>query len=423
MKILVVGDGGREHVLAWSFDNAGHRVMLAGSNPGIEAFADRLDASAAPADAAALVAEAAGRGTDLVVVGPEAPLADGLVDRCRDAGLAAFGPTQAGARLEASKAYSKEIMARGSVPTAAAVVANDLDAGLAAVKAAGGPCVVKADGLAAGKGVVVADDQAEAEAAVRDCFGGRFGDAGSTVVVEERLVGPELSLLVLCDGKRVAPLPSAQDHKPIGEGDTGANTGGMGAYSPVSDIGVGTVDQILDTVVEPTLWALAKDGIDYRGVLYCGLMLTEDGPKVLEFNCRFGDPEAQAVIPRLDCDLGEVLAGAAAGSLDPEDVRVGDDAALCVVAAAEGYPATPCKGDEITGIVAANDLPGVFVFQAGTDVDATSGHLVTSGGRVLAVTGLGTDLATARDRAYAGIACIDWAGMYVRSDIGYRVFG
>jgi phosphoribosylamine--glycine ligase len=416
VKFLVVGTGGREHALAWRLHTSGHEVFAAGGNPGIAQVAQIVDAVVGDND---LVARAAvHHEVDCVVVGPEAPLAAGLVDRLALDGIAAFGPTAAGARLEASKAYAKEVMARGGVPTARSVIAEDLAGGLAAVRAAGERSVVKADGLAAGKGVVVAESPVEAEAAVRDCFSGRFGAAGAKVVVEEFLDGEELSLLVVCDGARAMALPPSQDHKRIGEGDTGPNTGGMGAYSPVPVGTTALVDGVMDTVVEPTLWSLRQDDVHFTGILYVGLMLTADGPKVLEYNVRFGDPEAQAVIPRLDGDFGELLASAAAGALDESAVTVSDDAAMTVVAAAAGYPGTPRTGDPIGGLDAAAAVDGAYVFQAGTA--ATDGGVVTAGGRVLAVTGRGPTLAAARDTAYTSLAHIDWNGMQFRSDIGWR---
>lgn len=419
MRILVVGSGGREHVLAWGCAASGHEVLSLPGNPGMASVGVLVEGSAEELDG--VVRAATELDVDLVVVGPEAPLSAGLVDRLTAAGIAAFGPAAAGARIEASKTYCKEVLERGSVPTARWIGADNVDDALAAVATAGVPCVVKADGLAAGKGVVVASTREEAEDAVRACFEGRFGDAGAKVLVEECLEGPELSLLVLADGRTLVPLPAAQDHKRIGEGDTGPNTGGMGAYSPVPGVDTGLVDTIMDTIVEPTVWALAKDGVTYRGVLYCGLMLTGDGPKVIEYNCRFGDPEAQAVIPRLGGDLGEVLAACAHGALTADKVSVRPEAALTVVAAAEGYPGTPRKGDVISGLDDAAAVDGALVFHAGTAM--SGGDVVTAGGRVLAVTGLGADLATARDRAYVAIERISWDGMYVRRDIGHRALG
>lgn len=419
MRILVVGSGGREHVLAWGCAAAGHDVMSLPGNPGMAAVGSLVEGSAD--DLEGVVRAASELEVDLVVVGPEAPLSAGLADRLSGAGVAAFGPAAAGARIESSKTYCKEVLERGSVPTARWIGASRLDDALAALGTVGAPCVVKADGLAAGKGVVVATTGDEAEEAVRACFSGRFGDAGAKVLIEERLDGPELSLLVLSDGRTLVPLPAAQDHKRIGEGDTGPNTGGMGAYSPVSGVGADLVGEIMDTIIEPTVWSLAKDGITYKGVLYCGLMLTGDGPKVIEYNCRFGDPEAQAVIPRLGGDLGEVLAACAHGSLTADMVSVRPEAALTVVASAEGYPGTPRKSDVITGLDDAAALEGALVFHAGTA--AAGGDVVTAGGRVLAVTGLGVDLETARDRAYSAIDRISWDGMYVRRDIGHRALG
>lgn len=418
MRTLVVGAGGREHVLCHRLAESGHEVLAAPGNPGIEEIARLLPGTLDVSGLGDLVARASAEAVDLIVVGPEAPLVDGLVDRARSAGLLAFGPEAAAARIEGSKAYAKEVMERGSVPTARAVCAKDLDGGLAALREVGERCVVKADGLAAGKGVVVAQEPGLAERAIRDCFSGRFGAAGSTVLVEEYLEGEELSLLVVCDGNSFHPLPAAQDHKPIGEGDTGPNTGGMGAYSPVPSVDPHLEERVLDEIVEPTLWSLRKDGIEYSGILYCGLMLTQDGPKVLEFNCRFGDPEAQAVLPRLTGDFGELLASAARGDLDPSVVGVSPDAALTVVAAADGYPESPRRGDLVEGLDEAGEVEGAVVFHAGTR--RTEEGIVTDGGRVLAVTGVGADLQAARDVAYSAVDLIDWPGKYVRRDIGYR---
>ncbi len=419
MKILVVGSGGREHALAWGIARSGHTVIAAPGNPGIAEVAACHAVSVKDLDGLLRLADA--EDVDLVVVGPEDPLAAGLADRGADRGVAVFGPTAAGARIESSKTYAKEVMARGGVPTARADAVSDLDTALRLVRRIDGPCVVKADGLAAGKGVTVAADAREAAVAVRACFEGRFGTAGATVLVEELLEGPEVSLLVLSDGKTLVPLPPAQDHKRIGEGDTGPNTGGMGAYSPVPVATPAVVETVMERIVEPTIWSLAKDGVEYRGVLYAGLMLTAAGPQVIEFNCRFGDPEAQAVIPRLDCDLGAVLGAVAAGALATEAVDVAARAALTVVAAAPGYPEGARTGDRIDGLGDAADVPDTVVFHAGT---AMSGEdVVTAGGRVLAVTGLGDGLVSARDAAYAAVDRIGWPGMQVRHDIGRRALG
>jgi len=417
VKILVVGSGGREHALAWGCARSGHEVLSAPGNPGMSAVARHVGS----ADMEEVQEAAQRESVDLVVVGPEAPLADGMVNRLQRVGVRAFGPVAAGAKIESSKSYAKQIMASAGVATARTVVAKSLDAGLQAVRAIAGPCVVKADGLAAGKGVVVAEEQRQAEEAVRACFAGRYGESGAVVLVEEFLEGEELSLLVLCDGKRILPLPVAQDHKPIGEGDTGANTGGMGAYSPVPSANDQLVEEVLDSVIEPVLWGLQRDGVVYQGVLYAGLMLTGTGPKVLEFNCRFGDPECQAVLPRLGGDLGELLMRTAEGILSDVAVETRVEAALTVVAAAQDYPEAPRKGDVIEGVAAAEKVPGAVVFQAGTALD--SGRLVTAGGRVLAVTGTGSSLQAARDTAYQAMEKISWQGQQVRYDIGYRALG
>lgn len=419
MKFCVLGAGGREHAIAWALQRSGHDVVALPGNPGIASVAELLPGSLDDLDD--VVALALQSEVDVVVVGPEAPLANGIVDRAQAAGLSAFGPCSNAARIEASKAYAKEVMIRASVPTARSATAMDLDTALVAVRAAGAPCVVKADGLAAGKGVVIAADLGQAEQAVRDCFGGRFGGAGNAVVIEECLEGEELSLLVLCDGRTAVPLPVAQDHKPIGESDTGPNTGGMGAYSPVPSGTPALVGRIMDEIVEPTLWSLSKDAVVYTGILYCGLMLTDAGPMVLEYNCRFGDPEAQAVIPRLVGDFGELLAATARGGLDPQMVSVLPEEAVAVVASAAGYPNDAQKGDRIGGLEEAAALSGALVFHAGTAV--VDRNIVTAGGRVLAVTGLGEDLSAARDTAYKALDLIHWDGKYERRDIGYRALG
>ncbi len=358
---------------------------------------------------------------DLYVIGPEAPLVDGLADRLRAAGRLVFGPGGDGARLEGSKAWMKDLLMAAGVPTAGHGTFTEEDPALRYLDAMGDLFVIKTDGLAAGKGVLVTEDRAEAADAVRAYLSGEaFGDAGRRVVIEEGLTGPELSVLAVCDGHRALPLAPAQDFKRIGEGDTGPNTGGMGAYSPVPVAGADVVAEVMERAVSPTLAELKRRGIDYRGVLYAGLMLTPRGIKVLEYNVRFGDPEAQVVLPRLRSDLADLLAAAAAGSLTGEP-EYGDDAAVTVVCASEGYPASPRTGDPISGIEAASNSEGVTVFCAGVASSggngAADGELVTSGGRVLTVTGIGSDLAAARNRAYAGVAHIGWPGRYVRFDI------
>ena len=412
MRVCVVGSGGREHALAHVLGRSSDVVVTPG-NPGIP--------GSTPAPATEIDA-------DLYVIGPEVPLVDGLADELRAAGRLVFGPGADGALLEGSKAWMKALLLAAEVPTAEHGAFTEPDAALRFLDTMGDLFVVKTDGLAAGKGVLVTQDRAEAEDAVRAYLSGEaFGDAGRRVVIEEGLTGPELSVLAVCDGCTAVPLAPAQDFKRIGEGDVGPNTGGMGAYSPVPVAGVDAVGEVMDRAVLPTLAELRRRGIDYRGVLYAGLMLTPRGMKVLEYNVRFGDPEAQVVLPRLRSDLADLLACAAAGSLE-ETPEYGDDAAVTVVCASEGYPASPRTGDLIEGIEAANAEEGVTVFCAGVALAPGDGDgigspgqsgldLVTAGGRVLNVTGQGPDLATAREQAYAGVTHIDWPGRYVRFDI------
>ena len=412
MRVCVVGGGGREHALAHVLGRSCDVVVTPG-NPGI--------GGSTPAPATEIDA-------DLYVIGPEAPLVDGLADELRASGRLVFGPGADGALLEGSKAWMKELLVAAGVPTAGHGSFTEPDAALRYLDTMSELFVIKTDGLAAGKGVLVTEHRAEAADAVRAYLSGAaFGDAGRRVVIEEGLTGPELSVLAVCDGRRAVPLAPAQDFKRIGEGDIGPNTGGMGAYSPVPVAGADVVDEVMDRAVLPTLAELQRQGIDYRGVLYAGLMLTPQGIKVLEYNVRFGDPEAQVVLPRLRSDLGDLLAAAAAGSLTESPVY-GDDAAVTVVCASEGYPASPRTGDRIAGIEAANAEDGVTVFCAGVasapvsrdgaEVPGQDGQgLVTGGGRVLNITGQGPDLATARERAYAGVTHIDWPGRYVRFDI------
>ena len=405
MKVVVVGSGGREHALADVLARDADVVVTPG-NPGIPGSvatpADELDA-------------------DLFVIGPEQPMVDGLSDRLRGQGKAVFGPGSDGARLEGSKAWMKRVLADAGVATArhATFEADQVDEALAYVADLPGLYVIKTDGLAAGKGVVVTESLTEAKDAVREYLSGTaFGAAGTTCVIEEGLTGPELSLFAACDGQRAVLFGSAQDHKRIGDGDTGPNTGGMGTYSPVPGLPDDLHDQVMDAAIEPTLAQLQKLGIDYRGFLFCGLMLTPDGPKVLEYNVRFGDPEAQVVLPRLTSSLGEILAEGAAGDLRSTPA-FSDDATVCVVLASEGYPIAPRTGDVIAGVADAQALDGVRVFAAGVAAGA-DGALVTAGGRVLNVVGQGPDLATARQRAYDGAARISWPGLHLRHDIAAR---
>lgn len=419
-RILVVGAGGREHALAWRLarSESVDEVVAAPGNPGMAPFArcEPLDAS----DPQAVAALADDVGADLVVIGPEGPLVAGVADAVASRGRPVFGPGAAAARLEGSKAWMKEVLASAGVPTArhATFRADQQAEAVAFLATLDGLYVVKTDGLAAGKGVVVTDARDEAEAAVRRYLSGEaFGEAGRTLVIEEGLHGPEVSLLVVCNGdaEEALPLAPAQDFKRVLDGDTGPNTGGMGAYSPVPIAGDRLVEEMMGLAVRPTLRELAKRGAPYRGILYAGLMLTPDGPRVLEYNVRFGDPECQVVIPRLETDLGELCLAAATGqSLPP--VRFAPDACVTVVLASQGYPGAPRTGDPILGLDAAASQPGVVVFHAGTTQDA-NGAIVTGGGRVLDVTALGPTVEEARRRAYAAAAEITWPGVQFRRDI------
>ena len=406
MKVVVVGSGGREHALAEVLGRSAEVVVTPG-NPGIPGS---VRTPATDLDA------------DLFVIGPEAPLVDGLADELRTQGKRVFGPGADGARLEGSKAWMKQVLVEAGVPTAAHGAFSDLEPALAFLDTLPGLYVVKTDGLAAGKGVLVTESISDARDAVASYLSGEaFGAAGATVVIEEGLTGPELSVLAVCDGTRAVALAPAQDFKRVGAGDTGPNTGGMGAYSPVPVAGDDVVTHVMEAAVAPTLAALRDRGIDYRGVLYAGLMLTPDGPKMLEYNVRFGDPETQVVLPRLASDLADLLAGAADGALGDPPTFVAD-AAVTVVLASEGYPQAPRTGDVIEGLAEAAAMEGVTVFAAGVGA-GEAGELVTAGGRVLDVTALGPDLATARARAYAAADRIRWPGLLRRDDIALVAAG
>ena len=412
MKILVIGSGGREHALVWRLAKSGHELLAAPGNPGMAQLARCFPV--AVERHAELVALAREQRVDLVVVGPEAPLVAGLADELRAAGIATFGASAAGAQLEGSKAFSKQFFARHDIPTAKFFIAKTIAEADAAIDQLGA-CVVKADGLAAGKGVVVAADAAEAKAAAREMLDGRFGAAGATLVIEQKIAGREVSVLAITDGKRLEVLPVVEDHKTIFDGDRGPNTGGMGTVSPAwaSDA---LITRVIREILEPTVRGLAADGIDYRGVLYAGVMVDGQGnPWLLEYNCRFGDPETQPIMARTIGDLGAVLANAARGELHHGVLGWDARVAVCVVVAAAGYPSSPKTGDPIRIGAVPDD---VIVFHAGTaDKDGT---LVSAGGRVLGVTALGISVQQARERAYAVVDAIELAGKQVRRDIGAR---
>ena len=416
MRVLVIGSGAREHALVHALRRSPgvKEVFAAPGNPGIAQAADVLSVSAD--DLPHLAEAASDLRVDLTVVGPELPLALGIGDDFARRHLRLFGPTRAAAELEASKVFSKEFCLRNGIPTGEAVCVRDGDDAVAAARRMGLPVVFKADGLAAGKGVIIVRSEDALEEAVDTFFvKRRFGDAGERVLVEECLTGAELSYMVITDGTRVLPLATAHDYKRVGDGDSGPNTGGMGAHSPAV-LPPGTSRHILDDIVRPVVAALTSEGREYRGLLYVGLMLTDDGPKVLEFNCRLGDPETQSVLRRLDGDLAAIMRDAADGRLEPGCMRWKNEVGACVVLAAAGYPAGPRVGDEITGIEDAEALPGVVVFHAGTRRDGD--RLVTAGGRVLSVTALGDTLGDAVDLAYRAADRIHFDGVHRRSDIG-----
>lgn len=420
MNILVLGSGGREHAIAWALAASPRTdaLYVAPGNGGTDGLAVNVDVDMM--DAEAVLAFVRERQIELVVIGPEAPLVKGVADVLREAGVAVFGPNADGAQLEGSKSYSKEFMLNNGIPTAAYAVFDAEEPALAYVREQGAPIVIKADGLAAGKGVVVAETLEDAEEAVRACFEGAFGDAGATVVVEECMTGPECSLLCFVTGGKSFPMAPAQDHKRAYDGDMGPNTGGMGVYSPVPIV---TDEEMYDMVriMEDAAAATAREpfGLDYRGTLYGGFMLTPAGPKVVEFNARFGDPETQVVLPRLESDLVDIMLAVAQGR--PEDIELSwsDTWAVCVVLASEGYPGSYEKGKVILGIEEAEAIDGVMVFHAGTKRNA-DGELVTNGGRVLNVVALGDTFEQARERAYEACDLINFEGKQLRSDIGSK---
>lgn len=420
MRVLVVGGGGREHALVHSFaqSSLADRIFCAPGNAGTAMEADNIPIAAD--DLPTLLDFASREHVDLTVVGPEAPLVVGLTDLFEEHDLAVFGPNQEAARLEGSKVFAKEIMADGGVATGAYRRHTTLASAMADVEGREDyPLVVKADGLAAGKGVIICKDPGEARAAVEACFVAReFGDAGNVLITEEHLTGSEVSLLVLCDGQTAAPLAPAQDYKRIFAGDQGPNTGGMGSYCPVPGFEQKAIDAAMEHVVEPVVAALRRRGITYRGVLYAGLIVTEAGVKVLEFNCRFGDPETQAVLPRLESDLLEHCAAAASGELGGTKIRWTPRDCVTVVLASAGYPASSHRGDVIAGLAEAAAMDDVTVYHAGTALQ--DGQVVTAGGRVLAVSALGDGFADARERAYRAVDLVTFDGRQVRPDIAER---
>jgi len=416
MNILLLGSGGREHALAWKLAQSPRcsALFAAPGNPGIAEQARLVDLDIA--DHAVVVAFCAAQQIGLVVVGPEAPLVDGIADSLRAAGFPVFGPGAAAAQLEGSKGFTKDLCSEADIPTAAYVRCASADEALTALAGFTVPVVVKADGLAAGKGVIIAETRAEAEAAITDMFGGSFGASGAEVVLEEYMQGEEASFFALTDGTAIVSFGTAQDHKRVGEGDTGLNTGGMGAYSPASVLTPALEAEIMERIIAPTVTTLAARGTPFSGVLFLGVMLTAQGPKLIEYNCRFGDPECEALMMRLESDLVELLLAVAQGTLaDAPPPVMADRAALTVVLAAAGYPGTPEKGAPIT----LPEAPvGSFIFHAGTA--SSDGQLVANGGRVLAVTALGDTVTQARDAAYALVDRIVFPGGFCRRDIGWR---
>jgi len=418
MNILILGGGGREHSLAWAAlqNPKCDRLIVAPGNAGIAQIAECAALDIDDGGAVATFCEV--ESVDFVIIGPEAPLAAGVADRLREAGIAVFGPSQEAARLEASKHFTKEICAAAGAPTAAYAHFTEAGAARAHVQAQGAPIVVKADGLAAGKGVIVAETEAQALAAVDEMFGGGFGDAGTEVVIEEFMEGEEASFFVLCDGKTALPVGTAQDHKRAGEGDTGPNTGGMGAYSPAPVMTDAITQRALDEIVRPVLAEMARRGTPYSGVLFVGLMIADGAPRLVEFNVRFGDPECQALMMRLGGQALDLMQATAEGRLDACRVNWSADHAMTVVLAARGYPGSYDKGSVIAGLDDCPEDSFHQVFHAGTARKA--GQFVAAGGRVLAATARGATLREAADRAYALVGRIDWPGGYFRRDIGWR---
>lgn len=419
MNVLVVGSGGREHALCWALKKSPRctRLYCAPGNAGIAEVATLVPVNAEAVDE--ITSWAVANAIDFVVVGPEGPLVLGLADRLREAGIAVFGPSEQAAALEGSKGFMKDVLREAGVPTAWYSRFTDIDAAKAYVREKGAPIVIKTDGLAAGKGVILCQSIDEAISALDDMMGTRiFGDAGNEVVIEQFLVGEEVSFFAIADGETAVPLIAAQDHKAVGDGDTGPNTGGMGAYSPAPVFTPALQDEVMRTAILPTVQRMKERGTPFCGVLFCGLMITADGPKVLEYNVRFGDPECQVLMSRLDSDLLEALLAAAEGRLSDVNMRWKDETALVVVMAANGYPGTYEKGTVIGGLAEAGACDGVTVFHAGTKQQGD--QVVATGGRVLGVTATGRTVREAQAKAYAGVDALNWPGGFCRRDIGWR---
>lgn len=418
MNVLLIGSGGREHALAWALSASPllTRLYCAPGNAGIADIAECIPLDVA--DHAKVVALCKAKSVDFVVIGPEAPLVAGLGDDLARAGIKYFGPTKAAAQLEGSKGFTKDLCRDLSIPSAAYGRFGDAQAARDYLATQALPIVIKADGLAAGKGVVIAETKREAEAAIDACFAGAFGAAGAEIVIEEFLEGEEASVFALVDGTHVLPLATAQDHKRVGDGDTGPNTGGMGTYSPAPVMTPQMLRRTVDEIIRPTVAGMAARGTPFKGVLFLGVMITKDGPKLYEYNVRFGDPECQVLMMRLKSDLLAALLATADGVLGSFDLRWHDDAALCVVMAAKGYPGDYAKGSEIRGLEAASGVEGVEIFHAGTTREGS--RLLATGGRVLGITARGRTVAEAQARAYAAIVKIDWPEGFCRKDIGWR---
>lgn len=423
MRVLVIGSGGREHALCWAIRQSSDcdDLFCAPGNAGIASVAVCLPFSGE--DHAAVLAACRQHRIDFVVIGPEGPLVSGLADVLRAAKIACFGPSKAAAAIEGSKGFMKDLCAKAGVPTAQYKRFTDQQAALDYLAAVGTPIVIKTDGLAAGKGVVIAHTLAEARLAVLEAMDGKkFGAAGAELVIEEFMTGPEVSFFALCDGQRAIPFASAQDHKAVFDGDKGPNTGGMGAYSPATILTPALTDQVMRTIVQPTIDAMAAMGCPYSGVLFAGLMLTPTGPRLIEYNARFGDPETQAMIPRLKSDLLQVLYAASQGKLDAIQLAWHDRAALCVVMAAAGYPGDYRKGTLILGLERAAASADALIFHAGTAEDA-AGNIIATGGRVLGITGIGHTIKTAQQHAYQAVDAVIWPDGFCRRDIGWRAVG